>query len=150
MRRVAPGGEVPWLCVGDFNEFLWGWEKCGGNRNQTTQMTDFRATIMDLNIQDLGFSGNRYTWSNGRTGDDNIQVRHLLRTHSDHNPLLIEANQLPATGTAYIRLKKPFRFEKLWLDHEDCNSIINMGWDPRNHNASFSDRTRSCAEQLKS
>ncbi|KAL8497715.1 hypothetical protein ACS0TY_021154 [Phlomoides rotata] len=30
IRRLAPRDNTPWLCMGDFNETLWTWEKKGG------------------------------------------------------------------------------------------------------------------------
>ncbi|KAL8464990.1 hypothetical protein ACS0TY_034463 [Phlomoides rotata] len=73
LRRIAPTAEKPWICTGDFNEILWRWEKYGGNQRRTSQMEDFHTTISDLGLQDLGFIGYKFTWTNGRAGDDNIQ-----------------------------------------------------------------------------
>ncbi|KAL8515108.1 hypothetical protein ACS0TY_013991 [Phlomoides rotata] len=73
-------------------------------------MEDFRQTISDLGLQDLGFQGNNFTWFNGREGVDNIQVGldralanpmwrlwfpaarvfHLLRFKSDHDPIFLD------------------------------------------------------------
>ncbi|KAL8556026.1 hypothetical protein ACS0TY_003725 [Phlomoides rotata] len=47
----------------------------GGKPHRTTHMEDFRNTVSDLELQDLGFSGNSFTWTNGRTGINNIQER---------------------------------------------------------------------------
>lgn len=47
---------IPWLCDGDFNEFLWDWEKSGGAEvkyNRTRYLEDFMCKIK---VIDLGFN----------------------------------------------------------------------------------------------
>ncbi|KAL8554157.1 hypothetical protein ACS0TY_002394 [Phlomoides rotata] len=61
--------------MGDFNEILWSNEKKGGNTRNTSQMGEFRGVITILKLQDIGFQGNKYTWSNGRASPKNIQSR---------------------------------------------------------------------------
>ncbi|KAL8487063.1 hypothetical protein ACS0TY_023661 [Phlomoides rotata] len=109
LRRVAPTNNTPWMCMGDFNETFWSWEKRGGTFHRTRQMEDFWETASTLGLQDMGFYGNKFTWSNGRAGAENIMVRldralanphwrslfsgarviHLPRLNSDHSPILI-------------------------------------------------------------
>ena len=38
-------------------------------------MQQFRATLLQCRLVDLGFQGNIYTWNNGRDGDDFVQER---------------------------------------------------------------------------
>ncbi|KAL8546263.1 hypothetical protein ACS0TY_006111 [Phlomoides rotata] len=72
-------------------------------------MSDFREVVASLNLLDMGFQGSKYTWSNGRPGNENIQsrldrvlattqwhnlfpshmVHHRPWLHSDHSPLIV-------------------------------------------------------------
>lgn len=61
--------------MGDINEILWSWKKKGGNSSNTPYMEDFRSAVSELELHDLGFIGHNFTWSNGREGDTNVQVR---------------------------------------------------------------------------
>ncbi|KAL8479773.1 hypothetical protein ACS0TY_026637 [Phlomoides rotata] len=81
-------------------------------------METFRQTVSDLNLHDMGFQGNKFTWSNGKEGLDNIQVRldrafvnpmwrlvfseaqvsHLLRFKSDHALILVDCEALSNNG----------------------------------------------------
>lgn len=51
-------------------------------------------------------------------------VIHLPKTHSDHNPILIEINP------KYLNpLPKPCRLESYWCRHPQYGNIINECWD---------------------
>lgn len=101
---------IPWLLIGDTNQPLTRNDKFGGrpiNRNIADQF----QTVLDIcNFVDLGFTGPKYTWTNGRTGSalikerldrawgnilwsqafPHVVVRHLARTTSDHHPVLLQ------------------------------------------------------------
>ncbi|KAK6123881.1 hypothetical protein DH2020_042372 [Rehmannia glutinosa] len=119
MRDINPGIGKPWLCAGDFNEIMWSVEKIRGRFRFDNNMEEFRNTINNCGLTDLGFSGPRFTWTNMQHGDNNIQERldralandvwisqfpyyrvtHLLRVKSDHNPLTIEFDHHPLGPT---------------------------------------------------
>lgn len=100
----------PWICMGDFNEILWGREKRGGKLKSVRSMEFFRDTLTRCDLSDLGFTGQPYTWSNCRRGPENIverldrvlanfewrqiypmaHVYHLPRYKSDHNPIVLK------------------------------------------------------------
>ncbi|KAL8458996.1 hypothetical protein ACS0TY_036469 [Phlomoides rotata] len=84
-------------------------------------MGDFREVVTNLNLINMGFQGSKYTWSNGRPGNENIQSRldkvfvtaqwHSLfpsrmvhnrpRLHSDHSPLIVFFNEVHGLGGAH-------------------------------------------------
>ena len=47
----------PWLCLGDFNEILFGSEKEGGQPRSAGCMDRFRNVLEDYKLEDLGFCG---------------------------------------------------------------------------------------------
>lgn len=51
---------LPWLCVGDFNEIQYNHEKKGGARAQS-QMEGFRMALSDCGVRDMGYVGDKYT-----------------------------------------------------------------------------------------
>ncbi|KAL8556594.1 hypothetical protein ACS0TY_004156 [Phlomoides rotata] len=75
LYKITPPNDNRWMCMCDFNETFWSWEKRGGNVHRTQLMEDFWEMASSLGLQDLGFSGNNITWSNRRAGLDNILVR---------------------------------------------------------------------------
>ncbi|KAL8473667.1 hypothetical protein ACS0TY_030494 [Phlomoides rotata] len=147
IRRVAPLQDTPWLCMGDFNEILWSWEKRGGIYQRTRSMEEFWDTISQMGLQDLGFSGNKFTWSNGRAGEANIMVRHdralanpswrvlcensrvlhLPRTNSDHSPILILWDHHGGQIRGRSNRNRLFQFEKIWMENEMCVSVVETG-----------------------
>jgi len=54
---------LPWLCGGDFNEILKSHEKSGGRLRPQGQIDQFREVLDECNLIDLGYSGNKFTWS---------------------------------------------------------------------------------------
>jgi hypothetical protein len=64
-----------WLLMGDFNSVLSSSEKSGGRSVGSPSHLEFLDFVHSNALVDLGFVGNRYTWSNHRCGRDNIRER---------------------------------------------------------------------------
>ncbi|TXG53035.1 hypothetical protein EZV62_022204 [Acer yangbiense] len=75
LRRLREVDNLPWVCDGDFNDILSMTEKEGGSAKSFSDMYNFRQTIDDCNLIDLGFTRPKYTWNNKRDGSNNIQER---------------------------------------------------------------------------
>ena len=67
--------QLPWLCLGDFNEILSMDEKAGGSIRSQQQMDGFRNVVDFCGFSDLGYCGTDFTWSNMQEGEHNIQLR---------------------------------------------------------------------------
>ena len=101
--------QLPWLCLGDFNEILSMNEKFGGVNRPQQQMDSFRGIVNYCGSHDLGYYGPDYTWSNMQEGENRICLRldralatpewsarfermkvyHLVDSTSDHCALLV-------------------------------------------------------------
>ena len=64
MRILNNLYKKPWLCFGDFNEILFGYEKEGGQPRAASCMERFRNTLEDCGLEDLGCEGDMFTWRN--------------------------------------------------------------------------------------
>lgn len=53
---------MPWLLMGDFNEILYNLEKEGGRPRPQRQMQAFHDVLIECNLNDMGFVGDRFTW----------------------------------------------------------------------------------------
>lgn len=168
LRKIEPDMNTPWLCVGDFNEIIWSTEKKGGNLRFTKSMDTYRRTMMDLRLQDLGFQGYKFTWTNARGGAVNIQCRldrawansswrvmfphhpiyYRSRLKSDHAHLVIHGNYLKTQTSKKRRRKKLYRFEKLWLESKECEDIVKRSWGPDTSARHFGNRTTNCGMAL--
>ncbi|XP_024161425.1 uncharacterized protein LOC112168750 [Rosa chinensis] len=141
MRQLASQSSLPWLIVGDFNEIVDNSEKTGGVPRRHVQMQGFREAMMDCSLLDMGFFGSPYTWSDYQTKERldrslwNVELRnlfpssrttHLPPSSSDHSPLLVEVSETPIPQTG--RRKPLFRFEQYWATHQECESVIQRGW----------------------
>ena len=61
--------DLPWVVFGDFNEITHIDEKCGWAERDANQMEAFRNALDICRLRDLGFVRQRFTWCNGRIGD---------------------------------------------------------------------------------
>jgi hypothetical protein len=64
LRTLKHQNDKPWLCVGDFNEILFAWEKEGGVPKPQAQMDNFKMALEDCGLRDLGYVGDTFTWRN--------------------------------------------------------------------------------------
>lgn len=136
---------IPWLCVGNFNEILKQNEKFGVARRPYSQMESLRAILEACGLNDLGYLGDRFIWRNNREegGDftkerfdcalrnivwlnlyENYIVNNLAANCSYHSPLLIS---LQAQHITKIN-ERIFRYEASWVKRADCNIVIKKAW----------------------
>ena len=73
LRHLQGRKSLPWACLGDFNEILCFDERYGRIPKPPWPMQDFQTTLLQCGLVDLGFQGYRYTWRNGRHGDDSVE-----------------------------------------------------------------------------
>ena len=143
LRNLSSRKERAWLCCGDFNEITRQDEKLGGVPRPHNQMQLFREVIDECGFLDLGFEGQKYTWSRHFENGSSIwerldrclvtsswflkfpgsKVYHLRCDSSDHIPLLIRLSGLVAP-----RQKIFFLFEEMWLSNRECEDIIFSAW----------------------
>nr|XP_028962160.1 uncharacterized protein LOC103417751 [Malus domestica] len=133
--------DIPWLCGGDFNEFMWDSEKSGGTSvlyNRPTFLSNFLSAA---ELMDLGFIGPKFTWRGIRAGHlieerldrvavnvrwqdlwPNSVVVHESAIGSDHCPVVVQSKPPFRKG------KRPFRFEAFWAKEADCRDVVQNSW----------------------
>ncbi|KAL8543246.1 hypothetical protein ACS0TY_003964 [Phlomoides rotata] len=151
LEVLGAGFWGPWMVLGDFNLVMYGFEKKGDRRHDEARSRSFRDCLDGCGLQDLGFEGNRFTWTNKQAGVRNIQqrldrVRHLTCLLSDHCPLCICWEGLSRSK----RRKKvrPFRFETFWLRENGCSDIVSGCWDQGEGVAHLADNLKRCESVL--
>ncbi|XP_060177798.1 uncharacterized protein LOC132607735 [Lycium barbarum] len=97
---------------------------------------------MDCDLIDPGYSGSTFTWCNGWAPEkrvwqrldrvlinhnwmnlfDSTNVDHLIRTVSDHFPILTMANSFQRNHVKY------FKFLDLWTEEDDFKDVVNQAW----------------------
>lgn len=122
IQQINRVNNFPWICVGDFNDILYPWEKVGKRPADLTRMLSFHAVLNDCALLELESKGCRYTWMNNREGEELVKERldrvlcsmdwqimfsgaevlALPAVGSDHSPLILD------TTAHSKRYKKPF------------------------------------------
>lgn len=110
-----------------------------------SQLQAFQDVVNLCDFQDLGFEGYPFTWSNGREGDANVQLRldrafateslllkfpyfkvvHGNRYGSNHYPLMIE---IDSSHLSLSKSNRIFRFEESWTREPGCVDYIKQAW----------------------
>ncbi|XP_030936732.1 uncharacterized protein LOC115961994 [Quercus lobata] len=142
--------DMSWVVCGDFNEIVQSDEKFGWLDRDARQMEVFRECLSDCGLIDLGFVGQRFTWCNGRIGEQRTRVRldrmvaneewrkmfpearviHRAMAASDHCLLNLSLRQrVKRKGS-----RKRFMFEAMWTREESCREVIETAWDSLNAN----------------
>jgi len=140
LRATANNINGLWGVVSDFNIITKPEEKSGGRPFRYEESSDFVSCLTDCNLQDGGFLGSMFTWSDNRDPPNTIWKRldrlvynaewfdeygdttltHLSRTCSDHAPMLITYNN---NNTNHV---KYFKFLNIWTDHDDFLTIVQQ------------------------
>ncbi|KAK9726698.1 hypothetical protein RND81_05G231500 [Saponaria officinalis] len=144
MRDLKTFSDLPWLLLGDFNQILYDHEKKGGRRRPQGDMDGFRQAMDVCDLINIGYARDPFTWWNKRGEPEDIFERldrglafpewldcfpaltlsHLERDRSDHLPIKLSR----ATRGSRRRKAKSFRFEDMWVESEDCESVIADAW----------------------
>ena len=76
LKELSQKCNMPWICVGDFNEVLKSYEKSGGIERPAWQIRSFKETLDAYDLCDLGYIGQWYTWS--VTGQDHGHIQERI------------------------------------------------------------------------
>uniref|UniRef100_A0A2N9J7Z2 Reverse transcriptase domain-containing protein n=1 Tax=Fagus sylvatica TaxID=28930 RepID=A0A2N9J7Z2_FAGSY len=145
LRHLASMSQLPWCCIGDFNEIVKLEEMKGSHSRPDRQMKGFRSALDEYGLVDLRFRGFPFTWSNNKDPPFTTWVRldravatmewiqlfpramveHVDVAKSDHKCLWLSCS--PPVTTRPKR--RPFRFEEAWMTDVGCEEIIRKVWD---------------------
>ena len=130
-------------------------------------MGEFRESLSRCGLFYLGFVSPRFTWCNGRFGDQRTllrldrmvaneecikifpeaKVHNVSMSASDHCllVLLLKHNHYSKRG------KKRFFFEEMRTREEECKEVIEMAWDPYKDDSArpIQERLERCQRQLQ-
>ena len=111
-------------------------------------MDEFHEVLEKCSLSNLGFLGYPFTWNNKRLGLANTKERlnqavateewkvkfpksmvtHLSSHASDHLSIIL---QTKTAKQRFYRSNIGFRFEEAWLLWEECEAVVQEGWNKR-------------------
>ena len=142
LKTLHSQAKMSWVVFGDFNEIVHLEEKLGWEEREADQMEAFREALSVCGLFDLGFVRQKYTWCNGRFGDQRTLVRldrmvandswkdkfpearvfHVSMAASNHCLLaLILKRSRPQR-----KRNKCFYFEAMWAREAECKDVIEQ------------------------
>lgn len=72
IKSLHDGNENPWLVCGDFNKILTNGERYGGQLREFHYMFNFCISLLDCNLEDLGYTNPKHTSTNRQSKAANI------------------------------------------------------------------------------
>lgn len=137
LQSLIQSSSGPWLCIGDFNSILGSHEQRGGGYVSSVSCSEFKTWSDACCLHHLPTLGAEFTWTNNRSGSSLTERRldrslcndawldcwshtsctTLTRVKSDHHPLLM----CMKSSTPF---PKSFKFQSMWLQHEDCKRLV--------------------------
>ncbi|KAF5450043.1 hypothetical protein F2P56_030424, partial [Juglans regia] len=145
LKSIKPDGNKGWCVMGDFNEILTNDEKEGGRPRGEILMKNFRNALEEGGLSDLGWKGDKFTWSN-RHGDESftkerldrvvankkwieaqkeVSAENLVARSSDHRPVLLSFSQF---NKSFYWSHRVFKYEAWWASETDCKKVVKEGW----------------------
>eukprot|EP00253_Pinus_taeda_P008550 PITA_08550 len=127
---------------GDFNMITTLLEKKGGLRKLNKDSEAFTSFIDNVKLVDILPKSGNFTWNNRRGGERLIASRldrFLISENIILDGITVESDILPTGGSDHWPISltvavqstpryKPFRFEKLWLDHPNFLELVEKWW----------------------
>ena len=75
MKTMSKGVTQPCLITGDFNAILSTKDRLDGGLVTKNEIQDFGDCVRDMEVTELQWKGNYYTWNNKQCGEDRISSR---------------------------------------------------------------------------
>ena len=116
------------MVIGAFNEILYSHEEEGGAPRPSQMMQNFRDALGECELEDMGFTGDQFTWRRRRLRErldravcngpfhglfPAAMVINAPHTKSDHRPVVLDLEG--AAGMDQQASVKPKQFEARWL-----------------------------------
>ncbi|XP_059070595.1 uncharacterized protein LOC131860228 [Cryptomeria japonica] len=127
---------------GDFNTILYQSEKSGGAKTIRQSQKDFMEWVNNNYLLEIKTNKNAHTWNNRRSGFSNISElldRFFFKGDLSSFQVEMKASVLPWSGSDHFPVllelmgelnisRRPFKFENMWLMHEDFLPNIQKWW----------------------
>ncbi|KAF7832946.1 putative ribonuclease H-like domain, reverse transcriptase zinc-binding domain-containing protein [Senna tora] len=168
LSSINVSNQLPWLVIGDFNEVLHQSEHLSATPRSDQAIHLFRSVVDECNLVDLGYNGSEFTWCNNRDPPHTVYVRldccmanlewkdlflnhrleHLTAGSSDHVPILLRLNAPNRVAESLQYSRRPFRFEKMWMSHDDCAKIVKDTWSEDGNDRGVVQSLQAMAERF--
>ncbi|GAA0160574.1 reverse transcriptase [Lithospermum erythrorhizon] len=127
----------PWVVMGDFNVIKGPSEQVRCKALDPKALEDFNDCLLSCRLEDAGYTGKTFSWTNGRTAKrldrvlfnqqygalyPRVKVQQLAKTLSDHAPLLVTSFGPEVGG------KGSFKFQKMWFHHPNFIRLVEESW----------------------
>lgn len=145
-------------------------KKKGGPPKYLNFSNDFCESIRKCDLIDIGYSGDRYTWTTNKNSREatkerldkffenskmssiakKMRVEHLNYLHLDHHPILLKISWVNSVQQAGS-LRNLIRLEESWLNHKGSKMSFKDSWNSSldTSNVNFSRKIQEGLKAMK-
>ncbi|KAJ8433177.1 hypothetical protein Cgig2_025568 [Carnegiea gigantea] len=136
---LKPQSGVPLLIGGDLNEIFYHSEKVGGPSKPQAVINDFKDSIVDYQLYDLGYSAYGFTWCNFHENEivdeecldytemslifPEAIVSHIDYDLFGHLPILLKCRSNVARQP---HKRGRFHSKNMWLSEPSCLELVSL------------------------
>lgn len=111
-------------------------------------VADFREFVKDCKLEDVGYKGHPFTWSNRRFGPHYIEERldrfmcnqewraefydwpatNLIHWESNHCPIMMVVQNRQRSLNYEKRSFNRIHYEDMWSSYDECKNIVKREW----------------------
>ena len=144
IKNLSTLQDLPWVCIGDFNEVLNLSEHDGVGCRSQAQIDGFREAVDTCGLLDIGYTGTSWTFEKKVAGGTYTRVRlnrclanpewllalpystlhHKTAAGSDHCPILLTLRNIHACRAG----PRSFKYETMWEREESLFTMVAGIW----------------------
>jgi exonuclease III len=145
LKYIKSSSDLPWVCMGDFNEVLNQSEHVSVRERSQAQIAGFREMADVCGLCDLGYEGYSWTFEKKVAGGSYCRVRldralataewsnrfpmatvqNMAAASSDHGPILLTWAKKQDRAQ---RGKRKFKYELMWESHDEFSPMMSNAW----------------------
>ncbi|KAL3016287.1 hypothetical protein AAZX31_06G205100 [Glycine max] len=145
LRNLSSLSSLCRCVIGNFNDILSPYDKCGRMNNLSWLINGFRRVVLDCNMVDIPMVGYPFTWSSSKgivNGVEerldramvtsvwfeyypNVELRNSISSILDRSLIILATQE----ALNHYHMRRRFILKNAWLLEEDVEEMVKGSWN---------------------